>query len=191
MAINIFTQYDVNGSVNSRGKVYIGVYGQNPIDNPIDVYTDVNLTDSVSGFGIDLDFNGLPIVGGQRVNLYINESYSIQMKDEDNAYLFVDWVNVQNPVNEVEAQNWLKDLASLTPNLVLANDGNGNWTINAAALGGGDVFQAGNNTFTGDNSFQGAIGTAQYLIDTSSTPFSSGVTASFPVVVGDSGYFEY
>lgn len=53
------------------------------------------------------------------------------------------------------------------------------------------VYAESDNTFTGDNSFQGAIGTAQYLIDTGSTPFSSGVVAEFPVVFGDSGYYEY
>jgi len=148
MTVNIFTQYEVNGSVNSGGKVFIGAYGQEPTQNPINVYTDLELTQEVSGFGIDLDFNGLPIVGGQRVNLYVNESYSIQIKDEDNVDLFGDWINVANPLDAEVTQNWVKDLVSLSPNLVLDNDGNGNWTINASSLGGGDVFQAGSNDFT-------------------------------------------
>jgi len=191
MTVNIFTQYEVNGSVNSGGKVFIGAYGQEPTQNPINVYTDLELTQEVSGFGIDLDFNGLPIVGGQRVNLYVNESYSIQIKDEDNADLFVDWINVENPVDEVTTQNWLKDLVSLTPNLVLDNDGNGNWTINASSLGGGDVFQAGSNEFTESNSFLGEVGVWAYILDTATRPIDPLNSFNESFSMPDAGTYEY
>ena len=77
MTAYIYTQFQVNGAVNKFGKVYIGTYGEDPTDsdNTITVYTDEDLTNPVSGFGIDLDFNGLPLVDGSRVNLYSNNSY--------------------------------------------------------------------------------------------------------------------
>ena len=146
---NIFLQYSLNGDVNSYGKAYIGKQGQSPIDeaNALTVYTDVNKINSLSGFAIDLDFDGLPVVDGSRVELYTDEAYTLQLADKRGAYLFIDWLSVNASIGTTETKNWVKTLEPETTNLTVNNDGEGNYTINAASLGGGDVFKGSSNTY--------------------------------------------
>ena len=145
---NIFTQYSINGGVNSQGKAYIGVYGQNPIDNPLTVYTDINKTNSISGFSIDLDYNGLPLLNGQRVEIYTDESFSLQVADSQNAYLFVDWVNFDLGVSNEDSKNWVKTLVSTDENSAAINDdGKGNYDITVYSTAGGNVRTDSSNTY--------------------------------------------
>ncbi len=89
----IQTQYSSNGNTID-GKAYIGTYGTDPIDelNAITVYTDYLFTNAIDGFGIDLDRDGFAIVDGERVTLYSNINYSIQINDSLNASL---WPNAR------------------------------------------------------------------------------------------------
>lgn len=72
---------------------------------------------------------------------------------------------------EIAALDWVETLTSLSPNLIVADDGMGNYTLDASALGGGDVFLAGNNVMTGTNEFQNTFtvndGASTTYIDTS------------------------
>jgi len=87
MTLKIDIQTLSNGQLPVEGKVFIGVFGEaDPVTNPITVYSDYLLTTAVgTSAGVDLNFNGKPVVDGVAVTLYVNQSYSLQVTDRYGA----------------------------------------------------------------------------------------------------------
>lgn len=79
-----------NGELPAGGQLLIGLSGNNePELNPIPVFTDFLFVNEVNPpFTLDLD--GYPLVNGQRVSLYSNTNYSLQIVDRNGAPFFVD-----------------------------------------------------------------------------------------------------
>lgn len=61
-------------------------------------------------------------------------------------------------------------LTAGSPNVTVTDNLDGTWEVDGAALGGGDVFLAGNQTFTGTNLFSGTLSTPNHSdVDTALT----------------------
>ena len=87
----IYPQWISNNQTLSGGKIFIGAAGTNPVDSPISVYTDPAFTESIST-PVDLDFDGMPIdVEGNRLSLYFNADYTMQIKDKYGANFFLNY----------------------------------------------------------------------------------------------------
>jgi len=70
------------------GKVYIGLAADNPVDDPVSVYSDYNFSTPIST-PLFLDDNGLPKDStGAQVNLYYNANFSIQLQDKYGANFY-------------------------------------------------------------------------------------------------------
>lgn len=77
------------GKVLAGGKVYIGPVDDNPIDNPIPVFSDYDFTTPIST-PLFLDDNGIPKDStGAQVNLYYNANFSIQLQDKYGANFYL------------------------------------------------------------------------------------------------------
>lgn len=79
-----------NGELPRGGKAYFGIFGnEEPEDNPIQVFTDFELTQpldlSISSLGVDLDRDGYTLVLGQRTDLYIAVDFSFMIRDSKGA----------------------------------------------------------------------------------------------------------
>ena len=84
-----------NGLLPKFGQVFVGVIDNDPVVNPITVFTDSGLTQALQT-PLKLDFNGRPLDPntGEVVTLYIGLGYSIQWLDQKGNNLLPEAVNV-------------------------------------------------------------------------------------------------
>jgi len=81
---SLFT--DRNGDPLNSGYIYIGTANQDPVTNPIPVFSDAALTVSVAQ--PIRTSGGAPVVNGTEVNLYVGGNYSIMVKDRNNTLVY-------------------------------------------------------------------------------------------------------
>lgn len=88
-------QQIVRGKVPAGGRIYIGAYGSNPVDNPGNVFTDENFTVSVAT-PLTLGVDGRPVDStGQVLTLYAQDSYSMMIRDKYDADVLPTYWNVE------------------------------------------------------------------------------------------------
>jgi len=79
-----------NNRTLERGQVFIGATGTDPVTTPLSVFSDSTFTTAIST-PVDLDFDGMPVdADGNRINLYSNFNYTIQLKDRFGANFYLD-----------------------------------------------------------------------------------------------------
>jgi len=84
-----------SGNLPVNGRLYIGNYDENPVANPIIVYTDPDYTDQIAT-PVSLNSDGRPVNdSGTEINLYIDGSYSLQIQDQYGADYFATYKQVQ------------------------------------------------------------------------------------------------
>lgn len=88
-------QQIVRGKVPAGGRIYIGAYGSNPVENPGNVFTDENFTVSVAT-PLNLGVDGRPVDStGQVLTLYAQDSYSMMIRDKYDADVLPTYWNVE------------------------------------------------------------------------------------------------
>ena len=73
------TWTDTDGTPLESGYIYIGVAGLNPITSPLQAYWDIGLTAPATGIRTT---NGYPSNNGQPGRLYVDDAYSILVKNK-------------------------------------------------------------------------------------------------------------
>jgi len=77
---------DAAGEPLSSGFVYIGTANQDPVTNPIAVFSDAALSVSVAQPIRTLA--GVPVVSGTPINLFVAGNYSMTVKDRNNVQVY-------------------------------------------------------------------------------------------------------
>ena len=74
----------------SRGQVFIGASGTDPVTAPVSVFKDAAFTESIST-PLTVDADGMSQdSNGCRINIYSNFNYTIQLKDRYGADFYKD-----------------------------------------------------------------------------------------------------
>ena len=77
---------DSTGEPLEAGYIYIGVANTDPVNNPISVYWDVDLT--IPASQPIRTINGYPSRSGTPANIYANSDYSITVKDKNGIFVY-------------------------------------------------------------------------------------------------------
>lgn len=85
---------DTDGKALNNGTLYIGEYGLDPINNPIEVYLDSELSIALPQPIYVL--NGYPYYNGTPTNIYTNDRFSIIVKNAQNQNVFTQLENNDN-----------------------------------------------------------------------------------------------
>lgn len=183
MTITIDVQKIAGGQLPAQGRVFIGLFGETePADNPITVYSDIDLVTAVdTTAGVLLDQDGYPTVDGARVSLYVGQNFSFQIRDSRNAKFFPTAVQFKDATGTFDSSsltNYNADAgiqltASSGNNINMVTSGGGSFTINGSTSFGFDPSVA--QVITAEWGFQidGTTTTIHWIGDNS--PLSGGM----------------